>query len=209
MFLKLTRRRAYAGATEALVSSPRELAANEYDSPSVKRVLGRIGGGRAKCVLDLGVVTGEAITAFAEAGAVVHAYDVVTPWLARMADDKADVLDLLNVIPVPDIPIDVVCAWELFDLLSSSQAEAALAWIASVLRPKGLILAAFNVGSVSHVHRFRLAASGRVVLDEAGALEAPLPVATNNEMARLFSGYSLLHSALVRGKVREVLAQSG
>jgi len=209
VFLKLTRRRAYAGAAEALASSPREMAANEYDSPSVKRVLGRIECGRARCVLDLGVVTGETITAFAEAGAVVHAYDVVTPWLAQMDDDKADVLGLLNAIPTPDAVVDVVCVWELFDLLTQAQAEAALAWVASVLRPKGLILAAFNVSSVSHVHRFRLSASGRVVLDEAGELEAPLPVATNNEVARLFSGYSLLHSALVRGKVREVLAQSG
>ncbi len=209
MFLKLTRRRAYAGASEALASSPRDLAANEYDSPSVKRLLDQIERGRAGAVLDLGVVTGETITAFAEAGAVVHAHDVVSPWLARMTDDNADVLDLLKAVRVSVGAIDVICAWELFDLLPPDQAEAALAWMSRMLRPKGLLLAAFNVNAVSCIHRFRLSATGRVAFDQAGQLAEPLPVATNNEVTRLFSGYALLHSALVRGKVREVLAQIG
>lgn len=206
MFLKLTHRRAYAGAAPLTPPTAAEIP-GEYASPSVKRVFERLARTEGLVLLDLGVLSGNSVTAFAEAGARVHVHDVMSRLRAVPDGAEPDIAALLRAVEVAPGSVDVVCAWELFDVLSEAGAREALAIMAGWLAPRAWILAVFNTSAPRVVHRFRLLADGRVRAEEAGALGMPVAATNNSQVARLFEGFTLVHSAMVRGQAREVLAQ--
>ena len=206
MFLKLTRRRAYAG--EEAIQSVAEVSAPEgYQSPALKRVLGRIGRSDGFCVLDLGVLTGEMLTAFAQAGARVHVHDLVSVFAGSPGDEARDVARLMAAVRVPPGGVDLVCVWELFDLVTPEEAGLVLAGIERWLAPKAWLLAVFNVAEVDRLHRFRPSDEGLIAPEVVAPVSPPRGAVTNSQVVSLLSDYRLLNSALLRGGFREVLAQ--
>jgi len=205
MFLNLTRRRAYAGAAP-LASGAKVQVLDGYESPAIKRILGRLARTPGGQVLDLGLLTGEVVTTFAEAGARVHVHDLLSPLCDANLHGEA-LNALLAKVDVAPGSLDVVCAWELFDLLPQDLAALALAKIGLWLKPKGWILTVFNVDAVTRVRRYRTTSEGVVTLGAGCELAVPAAASTNSQVVELFSGYQLLNSALMRGRVREVLSQ--
>lgn len=206
MFLKLTHRRAYAGTAPLAPPPPAEVP-EQYASPSVKRILERLARAGGGAVLDLGALSGDTLTTFAEAGARVHVHDVVSRLRDAPDGGVPDIGRLLGAVRVAPATIDVLCAWELFDVLPFAAAQEALAVMSRWLVPKGWVLAVFNTTAPAGVHRFRVAADGLVRAEPAGALGQAVAVTTNSQVAQLFAGFTLVHSAMVRGQAREVLAQ--
>jgi len=60
---------------------------------------------------------------------------------------------------------------------------------------------------VTQIHRYRATSRGVVTPVFGRELDVPASTSTNSQVVALFSGYQLLNSALMRGQVREVLAQ--
>lgn len=206
MFLKLTHRRLYEDHAGAAVAVPAPVE-GQYESQAVKRLLERLAARPRQRVLELGVVAGEAVTTLAEAGAVVRVHDVITSMAACLGEEEPDFSGLLADVPVAPRSVDVVLAWELFDLLPFPAARLVLAEMAEWLAPKGVLIAVFHFAVAEQYHRFRLAPDGVIRADPVADLAAPSPVVTNSEMSELFKGFKLIHSSLVRGQVREVMVQ--
>jgi hypothetical protein len=178
-----------------------------YRSPALARVLGRIERSEDFRVLDLGVLTGELLTTFAQAGARVHVHDLVSAFAHPLNDKGRDLALLMEAVRVPPGSIDLVCAWELFDLVTPEEAARVLLAIEHWLAPKAWVLAVFNVAEVDQVHRFRPSGEGMVTPVAVASVSPPRVAATNSQVVGLLSGYKILNSALLRGAFREVLAQ--
>lgn len=209
MHLKLTHRRYLDGTSGNHALAVKEPPEGTYESPAMRRIAERLARIESPTVLDLGVLSGETVTALAELGARVHVHDVMTPLGERLAADAGDgegpdVLAELKLLPES---MDVVLAWELLDFLPLPEARRAVTRLGRWLKPKGLLLAVFHAVSADRVHRFRLREGNRVQMQAAGPLAEPCSARTNNEALSLFGGFTLLHSALMRAQVREVLGQ--
>lgn len=207
MHLKLTHSRYLGGGSADHVLAVREPAAGTYDSASAKRIADRVARGYRPEVLDLGVLSGPTVSNFLEMGAKVHVHDVITPLRRLPAGTAPDVESLFKELKLLPESLDVVLAWELMDFLPMPEARMAAQRLARWLKPKGLILAVFHTTSADQVHRFRMLPGDRIQMEPAGPLPEPCPARTNNEALSLFSGFTLLHSALTRTQVREVLGQ--
>jgi hypothetical protein len=207
LHLKLTHSRYLGGGTADHALAVKEPAAGSYESASAKRIADRVARGYRPEVLDLGVLSGPTVAALLEMGARVHVHDVMTPLSRVPAGVAPDVESLFKELKVLPESLDVVLAWELMDFLPMPEARQAAQRLARWLKPKGLILAVFHTAAASEVHRFKLLAGDRVLMEPAGPLPEACPARTNNEALSLFTGFTLLHSALTRTQIREVLGQ--
>jgi len=207
LHLKLTHSRYLGGGTGDHALAVREPAEGTYESASARRIADRIARGYRPEVLDLGVLSGATVSSLLEMGARVHVHDVITPLSRLPAGVAPDVESLFKDLKVLPESLDVVLAWELMDFLPMPEARLAAQRLARWLKPKGLILAVFHTTSATQVHRFRLLPGDRVRMDPAGPLPEACQARTNNEALSLFSGFTLLHSALTRTQIREVLGQ--
>lgn len=207
MHLKLTHRRYLDGTSGNHALAVREPAEGTYESPAVRRIVERLARTEAPSVLDLGVLSGETVTALAGLGARVHVHDVMTPLRERLATGAGDGADLLAELKLLPESMDVVLAWELLDFLPLPEARRAVTRLGRWLKPKGLLLAVFHAVAADHLHRFRLQEGHRVRMQAVTPLAEPCAARTNNEALSLFGGFTLLHSALMRAQVREVLGQ--
>jgi hypothetical protein len=210
VYLKLTHRRYLDGASGNHALAVKEPVEGAYESPAVRRIAERLERTESPNVLDLGVLSGETVTALAGLGARVHVHDVMTPLadrLARGGEPGGEGPDLLAELKLLPESMDVILAWELLDFLPLPEARRAVTRLGRWLRPKGLLLAVFHAVSTDRLHRFRLQADYRVQMQPAAPLPETCSARTNNEALSLFGGFTLLHSALMRAQVREVLGQ--
>ena len=211
MHLKLTHRRYLDGSSGDHALAVKEPGEGTYESPAVRRIAERLAKTESPSVLDLGVLSGETVTALAALGARVYVHDVMTPLRERLLrgvpEEGAEVPDLLADFKLLPESMDVVLAWELLDFLPLPEARRTVTRLGRWLKPKGLLLAVFHAVSADHLHRFRLQEGNRVQMQAAAPLPEPCSARTNNEALSLFGGFPLLHSALMRAQVREVLGQ--
>lgn len=207
MHLKLTHRKFLGGATDGHALAVKEPAEGAYESPAFRRIAERLARADRADVLDLGVVSGDSVTTLAGMGARVHVHDVVTPLRGRLQQGSPDAKALLSDLKVLPESLDVVLAWELLDLLPMAEAQQAVVRFRRWLKPKGLLLAVFHAVSASAIHRFRLTGDSLVEMEAVAPLLEPCPARTNSEALSVFSGFTLLHSALMRTQVREILGQ--
>lgn len=205
MHLKLTHRRYAAGTAQALAVP--EAPPGGYDSRSMRRVMERLARRPGQKVLDLGMLNGEAVCALAETGARVYVYDRITPLREQLNVERVQVRSLFKDLKFLPESLDIILGWELFDLLAPKDRIWAVGRMTEWLVPKGLLMALFHDVPCSMVHRFRLAGNGHVLMEDGGPLDKPTRSTTNNDVATLFAGFSLLHSSLVRGQFREILFQ--
>lgn len=215
MYLKLTHRRYLDGTSGGHALAVQEPAEDTYESPAARRIAERLARTESPRVLDLGVLSGETVTTLAGLGARVYVHDVMTPLAARPpgpgagedggeAGEGADLLADLKLLPES---MDVILAWELLDFLPLPEARRAVTRLGRWLKPKGLLLAVFHAQATDRLHRFRLREGDRIQMQAAAPLPEPCTARTNNEALSLFGGFTLLHSALMRVQVREVLGQ--
>lgn len=209
MYLKLTHRRYLEGAPSNHALAVKEPGEGTYESPAARRVTERLARTEGASVLDLGLLSGETVTTLGDLGARVHVHDVMTPLRDRQAGGAGDGEGLLADLKFLPESLDVVLAWELLDFLPLTEAREAMVRLHRWLKPKGLLLAVFHAISSDRVHRFRLRDTGTIQMQAAMSLPEPCAARTNNEALSLFSGFTLLHSALMRTQVREVLGQRG
>lgn len=207
MHLKLTHRKFLEGAAGDHALAVKEPAEGAYESPAFKRIVERLARSERADVLDLGVLSGDAVTTLAATGARVHVHDLVTPLRERLGQGPPDAKALMADLRILPESLDVVLAWELLDFLPMTEAQRAVLRLGRWLKPKGLLLAVFHAVSAGGIHRFRVDGECTVRMEEVAPLPEPCPARTNNEALSLFSGFTLLHSALMRTQVREVLGQ--
>jgi cyclopropane fatty-acyl-phospholipid synthase-like methyltransferase len=206
--LKLTHRRYLDGSASNHALAVKEPPAEgTYESAAARRIADRLERAEGAVVLDLGVLSGETVTTLAGWGARVHVHDVMTPLARDLATGQSQAADLLAELKLLPESLDVVLAWELLDFLPLEEARRVMTRLGRWLKPKGLLLAVFNAVSSDQVHRFRLREQNRVQMQGALPLPEVVSARTNNEALSLFSGFTLLHSALMRTQVREVLGQ--
>jgi hypothetical protein len=208
VYLKLTHRRYLEGASPDHALAVKEPGEGTYESPAMRRIVERLTRSEGASVLDLGLLSGETVIALAGLGARVHVHDVMTP-LCRRAGGALEGTAVLGELKFLPESLDVVLAWELLDFLPLAEARQAVLRLHRWLKPKGLLLAIFHAISSDRVHRFRLREGHTVQMQAALSLSEPCSARTNNEALSLFSGFTLLHSALMRTQVREVLGQRG
>ncbi len=179
-----------------------------YESPSGKRILERLHRWESQTVLDLGILSGVSIATLAGAGARVHVYDSITPLLADGIDASKVLRDQLAEIRLLPESVDMVLAWDLFELLNPEDRAWLLTCVRRWLSPKGWLSAMFHILPSDRVQRYRLHDTGAVSRGQLDAGSASRSVVQNSEITALFSDYQILHSALIRTQVREVLAQA-
>lgn len=206
MYLNLAHRRFFDGKGGHALSAP-EAGDSFYRSAAVKTVMERLERSPGQRVLALGVLNGEAVSTLGGKGARVHVHDLVTPRRAQSGKGGAGIVERLARLPIAPGSLHAVLAWELFELLSTQDARRAMGILRDWLAPRALILAVFHTSPVDRVHRYRLDADSGVRIDVAAQLSTPVQPFTNSDAVGLFSGLTLLHSALLRQGVREVLAQ--
>lgn len=207
MHLKLTHRKFLDGAGGNHALAVKEPAEGTYESPAFKRIAERLARAERPDVLDLGVLSGDAVTTLATMGARVHVYDLITPLRESLRLGPPDAKALLADLKILPESLDVVLAWELLDFLPMAEAQQAVLRLHRWLKPKGLLLAVFHAASARATHRFRLTGDGLVKMERVAPLSEACPARTNSEALSIFSGFTLLHSALMRTQIREVLGQ--
>ncbi|MFQ5508774.1 MAG: class I SAM-dependent methyltransferase [Leptospirillia bacterium] len=207
MYLKLTHRRYYGDRAEARPDAAIALLDDEYESPTFKRVSAHLARGAGHSVLDLGIVNGETVNTLGATGARVFVHDLVTPLCGQLAAGKIDVDALLEGLDFLPESVDVIFAWEIFALLPPESAQKLLSRMSGWLRPRGLVMGVFQTEASNQSRRFRLQADGVVKIEEVLGLPDSLEPVTNNDVMVLFSNFTLVHSALVRTRLREVLVQ--
>jgi hypothetical protein len=205
--LKLTHRKFLERSSGDHALAVREPVEGTYDSAAFKRIAERLTRTERPDVLDLGVLSGDAVTTLATLGARVHVHDLVTPLREGLRHGSPDAKSLLADLKILPESLDVVLAWELLDLLPMAEARQTVLKLHRWLKPKGLLLAVFHAVSASGIHRFRLTGDGLVRMERVAPLLEPCPARTNSEALSIFSGFTLLHSALMRTQIREVLGQ--
>jgi len=207
--LKLTHHR-YHEASQGVALAAPEPVGNEFESPAMRRVLERLAKHPGQHVLDVGVLCGGTIVSLAEAGARVYVYDLITPLLAQLdADGKPDMDRLLHPIDLPPGSVDVVCLWDLPDMLEPAAAARLIQRVERWLAPGGEVVAQFHISRGDRVHRFRLGGGGRVQMELVTERPGVIRATHNNQIVELLRGMTIRHSSLLRTQMREMLARKG
>lgn len=207
MQLKLTHHRYHEASQGAALAAP-EPAGNEYQSPAFKRVLERLERHPGQRVLDVGVLCGGTIVSLAEKGARVYVYDLITPLLEQLgAGGEPDIDRLLHPIDLPPGSLDVVCLWDLPDMLPPAAAARLLQRVDRWLAPGGEVMALFHISRGDAAHRFRLGAGGQVQMEQVSAWPGLVRATHNNQIVELLGGMTIRHSSLLRTQMREMLAR--
>jgi SAM-dependent methyltransferase len=174
-----------------------------------------IAGQENLCILDLGPTSPQNIALLTGLGHRVYNEDVLLasfgPDFVTKKDDGTSALNadtfLNENLKYQAQQFDAVLAWDIPDYLNESLVKAAVARMASVMKPGGVLLAFFHTrdaGPEAPYYRYHIA--GKDSLDlQRGPQFRLQRVFNNRHIENLFREFSNIKFFLARDNVREVL----
>jgi SAM-dependent methyltransferase len=175
-------------------------------------------------ILDLGPVTQATVNFFTERGFRVYTEDVLRSWKEFLREEESR----LRSAPVgantgemepaalaerffsaslrhPAETFHAILAWDVFDYLDAEMLARLAQRMFEVLRPGGVVLAAFHAVKPESFHRYRILDRQNVELIPAPALFAPQRVFQNREILNLFGSFRSSKTFVGRDQLREAL----
>ena len=172
-------------------------------------------GSEGLAILDLGPTSPTNITHFTELGHRVYNEDVLhasqNPEYKIKAEDGSQTLDVLRFfsenLVFRNVKFDAVLCWDIPDYLAEPLVKPMVERIASVMNPKGYLLAFFHTKDAGpDVPYVRYHISGIDALRlQRGPQFRLQRVFNNRHIENLFHDYASLKFFLARDNVREVL----
>lgn len=174
-----------------------------------------IAGRENLCILDLGPTSPQNISLLTGMGHRIYNEDVLLasfdPSYATKNDEGKSVVVAENFLKdnlkYQPQQFDAVLAWDIPDYLNESLVKAAVARLASVMKPGGVLLAFFHTrdaGPEAPYYRYHIA--GKDSLDlQRGPQFRLQRVFNNRHIENLFREFSNIKFFLARDNVREVL----
>lgn len=183
-----------------------------YPSQNLKRLVSLLASADRPQLLDIGRLSDRNIEWFINKGFRVFVDDqfrcLPPPAPVKGAKTPPPPPPALAPLAYPDERFDVVVAWDLYDYLVPSQAQAFTADLRRILKPRGLLLAFFHFdrkAAARHI-RYRVLQEDRL---EYLPVTAPQNrrVYENNEIQALFSEFDFVNSCFLANQVREILVR--
>lgn len=197
--------------------------ANQRLSSGLKDLLWLVGEVEHGHVLDLGPVWQSTVSFFTERGFRVYTEDVLRAWQELLnekerllrtapvgslpdADPAAVVRQFLSEnLRYPDETFHAILAWDLLDFLDSELLPRMAKRLYELLRPNGIVLAAFHAAKPEAFHRFRIVDKQTVELVRAPWLLPAQRVFQNREILNLFAHFRSSKTFVGRDQIREAL----
>lgn len=161
-------------------------------------------------VVDLGPVIGSNVTFLGErVSCKIHIEDLYTDIDHHIKQDKLDQLPtfLSGRFPLPDVSIDAVLGWDIFDYLAPVAASALAGELVRILRPGGMLLGFFGTRASDNPHYIKY-----FIEDEAHLRYRFYPsggvrrwVLQNRDIYIMFAGLEVCDAVLLKSGVREIL----
>jgi hypothetical protein len=209
--------------TTADRAMPTPATRNVRHSNGLKDFLWLVGDAQQGRILDLGPVWQSTVSFFTERGFKVYTEDLLRAWKQSCEEkereraarpeaafeepDRAALAEQFleeNLIFSPQT-FHGVLAWDMFDYLEGQLLPRVVARLFDVLKPGGVLLAAFHSSRPSESHRYR-------ILDQQTVELIPAPVSyraerlfQNRELLELFSRFNSSRTFVGRDQLREGL----
>jgi SAM-dependent methyltransferase len=183
-----------------------------FPTQNLKRLVSLVAGADRPQLLDIGRLSDQNIEWFIRKGFRVFVDDqfrcLPPPVAPAPKGGKTPLPSPLPPLAYPDARFDVVVAWDLFDYLAPSQADALTAEVRRILKPRGLLLAFFHFdrkAAAQHI-RYRVIQDDRLEYLPATAAYNRR-VYENTEIQTLFREFDFVNSCLLANQVREMLVR--
>ena len=175
-------------------------------------------------ILDLGPVSQSTVNFFTERSFRVYTEDVLRSWKEFLREEESR----LRSAPVganagetepgamaerffsanlrhADETFHAILAWDVFDYLDAEMLPRLAQRMFQVLRPGGVVLAAFHAVKPESFHRYRIVDTQHVELVPAPTIFPPQRVFQNREILNLFSRFRSSKTFVGRDQLREAL----
>lgn len=213
-----------AVAPRAAVPERQELPANRRVSNGLKDFLWLISDVERGHLLDLGPVWQSTVSFFTERGFRVYTEDLLRCWREFLREQE----NRLRTAPVgspagetepgamaerfltaslgyPEGTFHAILAWDVFDYLDPELLPRLGQRLFELVRPGGVVLAAFHAAKPEHFHRYRIVDAQTVELVPAPAIFPPQRVFQNREILNLFGRFRSSKTFVGRDQLREAL----
>ena len=203
---------------------PAQAGANCRVSNGLKDFLWLLSDVERGHVLDLGPVWQSTVSFFTERGFRVYTEDLLRAWKEYLREEE----NRLRTAPVgsragetepgalaqrflsanlrfPDETFHAILAWDVFDYLDAELLPRLGQRLHELLRPGGVVLAAFHAAKPESFHRYRIVGPQAVELIPAAQLFPPQRVFQNREILNLFGRFRSSKTFVGRDQLREAL----
>lgn len=205
----------WGGRARASSSSPASepaagQAAGSATSKVLPKLLQALGTIDAPVLMDLGPVVGANISFLGEElGCRIFVEDLfaVVEEHGR-AGTREQLVDVLPAkLTRADASVDGIFCWDLFDYLDRETARVLAARLVAILRPGGVLYAFFGSkpGELQHYNRFRIEDRDRIATQQVPATPTSRLVLVNRDVNRMFDGFVVSESVLLKSNARETL----
>lgn len=198
-------------------------AANTRVSNGLKEFLWLISDVRPGHLLDLGPVAQSTVSFFTDLSFRVYTEDLLRGWRDFLRAEEARMREapvgteaatspamlaenfLSGSLRYPDETFHAVLAWDIFDYLDAELLPRLAQRLHELVRPNGLLLAAFHASRPEGFHRYRVVDKQTIELVPAAPLAAPQRIFQNREILNLFSRFRTSKTFVGRDHLREAL----
>jgi hypothetical protein len=175
-------------------------------------------------ILDLGPVWQSTVSFFTDRGFRVYSEDVLRSWRDFLRDEENRLRNapvgspatenepgalaerfLASNVRYPPETFHAILAWDVFDYLEAELLPRLGQRLHELLRPGGVVLAAFHAAKPDRFHRYRIVDPQTVELVPAAPLFAPQRVFQNREILNLFGRFRSSKTFVGRDQIREAL----
>lgn len=221
-FLGKMRPGEHAGTAGATAPAP--ASKNTRVSNGLKDFLWLVGDAEHGHLLDLGPVWQSTVNFFTERGFRVYTEDLLRAWKEFLWEEESR----LRAAPVgsgagetdaaalaerflagnlrhPGETFHAILAWDVFDYLDAELLPRVAQRLHELLRPNGVVLAAFHAAKPEAFHRYRVLDAQTVELLPTAPLALPQRVFQNREILNLFSRFRSSKTFVGRDQLREAL----
>lgn len=222
-FLEKLRTGAENGGHHAAVQTAPE-SANRRASNGLKDFLWLLGDVQKGHLLDLGPVWQHTVSFFTERGFRVYTEDVLRAWKDFLAEEEARLRNAKVGAPAPESnganladrflgdnltqasgTFHAILAWDVFDYVDAGLMPRLANRLHDLLRPNGVLLAAFHASKPEEFHRYRVIDRQTIELLPSPPLFAAQRVFQNREILNLFGHFRSSKTFVGRDQLREAL----
>lgn len=216
-----------AGPAPAATAGARETASGPLQgraSNGLKDFLWLLSDVERGHLLDLGPVWQSTVSFFTERGFRVYTEDVLRLWREFLREEETRLRSapvgvgagetepgalaerfLRNNLRYPEEQFHAVLAWDVFDYLDAELLPRVAQRLHELVRPGGVLLAAFHAARPTGFHRYRIQDAHTVELVPAAPLSPLQRVFQNREIINLFGRFRSSKTFVGRDQLREAL----